>query len=73
MFEHLDSYGMKPDKELQRINMKKRLMLKQATPYLSNFLDDERYIYNRVRYQEVDSDVNTYTVYSKVSSNSSPT
>ena len=59
MFEHFDSYGIKPDKELQWINMKKRLMLKQAIPDLSNFLDDERYIYNRIRYQEIDSDVNT--------------
>ena len=59
MFEHFDSYGTKPDKELQWINMKKRLMLKEATPYLSNFLDDERYTYNNARYQETDSAVNT--------------
>ena len=57
MFEHVDSYGIKPDKELQWTNMK--MMLKQAIPYLSNFLDDERYIYNRIIYQEIDSDVNT--------------
>ena len=50
-FEHFGSYGIKPDNELQGINMKKRRMLKQATPYLSHLLDDERYIYNRVRYQ----------------------
>ena len=59
MFEHFDSYGIKPDRELQWIDMKKRLMLKQATPFLSNFLDDERYMYNSVRYQETDSAVNT--------------
>ena len=59
MFEHFDSYGIKPDKELQWISMKKILMLKQATPYLGNFLDDERYIYNNVRYQETESAVNT--------------
>ena len=41
MFEHFDSFGVKPDQELQWINMKQRLMLKQATPYLSIFLDDE--------------------------------
>ena len=34
-------------------------MLKQATPYLSHLLDGERYIYKHVRYQEIDSDVNT--------------
>ena len=34
-------------------------MLKQATPYLSHLLDDERYIYNHARYQEIDPDVNT--------------
>ena len=39
--------------------MKKRLMLKQTTPYLSNFLDDERYMYSNVRYQETDPAVNT--------------
>ena len=39
--------------------MKKRRMLKQAPPYLSHLLDDERYVYNHVRYQELDSDVNT--------------
>jgi hypothetical protein len=44
MFEHFDSYGLKPDNELQWIIMKKRRMLKQATPYLSHLLDDERYI-----------------------------
>ena len=59
MFEHVDTYGIKPHQELQWINMKKRLMLKQAIPYLSNFLDDERYIYNRIRYQEIDADVTT--------------
>ena len=42
MFDHFDSYGIKPGKELQWINMKKRLMLKQAPPYLNNFLHDER-------------------------------
>ena len=42
MFEHFDGYGIKPEKELQWINIKKRLMLKQAIPNLSNFLDDER-------------------------------
>ena len=59
MFAHFDSYGIKPDKELQWINMKKRLMLRQAIPYLSRFLHDERYIYNSVRYQETESAVNT--------------
>ena len=63
MFEHFDSYGIKPDNELQWVNMKKRRMLKQGTPYLSHFLDDDIYIhiyiYSCVRYQELDSDVNT--------------
>ena len=39
--------------------MKKRRVLKQATLYLSHLLEDERYIYNRVRYQQLDPDVNT--------------
>ena len=33
-------------------------MLKQATPYLSNFLDDEKHMYNNVRYQKTDFAVN---------------
>ena len=32
MFEHVDGYGIKKEKELQWTNMKKRLMLKQAIP-----------------------------------------
>jgi len=59
MFENFASCGIRPDKELQWINMKKRLMLKQAIPYLGNFLDDERCIYNNVGYQETNSAVNT--------------
>ena len=59
MCAHVDSHGIQPDKELQWTNLKKRLMLKQATPYLINFLDDERYIYNNVRCQETDSAINT--------------
>ena len=59
MFEHFDSYGVKPDNELHWINMKQRRMLKEATPYLSNLLKNEKYIYNHIRYQESVSTVNT--------------
>ena len=49
MFERFDSYGIKPDKELQWINIKKRRTFKHTLPYLGNFLDDERYMHNHVR------------------------
>ena len=39
--------------------MKTRKMLTEATPYLSNLLKNERYIYNHVKYQSTDSYVNT--------------
>jgi hypothetical protein len=59
IIEFFDPYGLIPDKELSWLSMKTRRMLNQATPYLSNLLRNERYIYNRVRYQNTDSYVNT--------------
>ena len=58
-FEHFDSYGLKPDKELAWINMKKRRLLQENEPYLSNLLKHEHVVHNTVRYQELDSGVNT--------------
>ncbi|MFM7983237.1 MAG: hypothetical protein ACKPKO_28345, partial [Candidatus Fonsibacter sp.] len=36
MYEHFDSYGNKPDKTLEWVNMKKRRRFNEATPYLTN-------------------------------------
>ena len=58
-YEHFDSYGLKPDKEVAWINMKKRRLLQEDEPYLSNLLKHEHVIHNTVRYQELDSGVNT--------------
>ena len=59
IYEHFDSYGNKPDKSLEWVNMKMRRMLKQATPYLTNLLNNKHYIYNNVKYQDRDGYVNT--------------
>ena len=58
-FEHFDSYGLKPDKELEWVNVKMRIKLLEKEPYLSNLLKQEKYIYNTVKYQQSDIGVNT--------------
>ena len=59
VIEHFDPYGVKPDGELKWLTMRQRQSLNQATPYLSNLLKKEDYIYNNVHYQDPDSFVNT--------------
>ena len=58
-YEHFDSYGLKPDKELAWINMQKRASLHENQPYLSDLLKHQEYVYNSVRYQQSDVGVNT--------------
>ena len=48
-----------PDKELAWASLKARRELNELTPYLSNLLKNERYICNRVKYQDEDSYVFT--------------
>ena len=50
IYEHFDSYGNKPDKSLEWVNMKMRRRLNMATPYLTNLLRDKEYIYNNVKF-----------------------
>ena len=50
---------MIPDKELTWTSLKTRQSLNEDTPYLSNLLKHERYIYNRVKYQDEDNYVVT--------------
>ena len=59
LFEHFDSYGIKPDKELAWINLKTRNSLGEKAPYLTDLLRGKHYIYNNVRFQAMDSQVNT--------------
>ncbi len=59
IYEHFDSYGNKPDKSLEWVNLKMRRMLNEATPYLTNLLHKKNYIYNNVKYQDRDGYVNT--------------
>ena len=59
IFEFFDPYGMIPDKQLTWTSLKTRQSLNEDVPYLSNLLKHERYIYNRVKYQDEDSYVMT--------------
>ena len=58
-YEHFDSYGVAPDTELHWVNLRARAKLNEMTPYLSDLLKKESYIYNTVPYQSKDHDVNT--------------
>ena len=59
IYEHFDSYGNKPDKSLEWINLKMRRRLNETTPYLTNLLRNKQYIYNNVKYQDSDGYENT--------------
>ena len=60
LYEHFDSYGVKPDTELKWIGAKRNRMLNQDEPYLTQLLEKEegKYIYNNMAYQSKDSEVN---------------
>jgi hypothetical protein len=60
-FEFFDPYGLKPDKELLWTPPKLRHMLDQAEPYLTVLINrsDKDTVYNAVKYQEMNSKVNT--------------
>ena len=58
-YEHFDSYGLKPDKELAWVNFKVRRSLGETQPFLSELLKQKEYIYNTVKYQASEADVNT--------------
>ena len=59
IYEHFDSYGNKPDKSLEWVNLNMRRRLNEATPYLTNLLQNNQYICNNVKYQGRDGYVNT--------------
>ncbi len=60
LYEHFDSYGVKPDSELKWIGAKRKRQLNQDEPYLTQLLKkEEEYIYNNVAYQNKDFRVNT--------------
>ena len=61
LYEHFDSYGVKPDGELKRIGAKRNRQLHQDEPYLTQLQkkEEEKYIYNNVGYQDKDSRVKT--------------
>ena len=52
--DHFDSYGNRPDKSLEWVNVQMRRRLNEATPYLTNLLRDKEYLYNNVKHQDRD-------------------
>ena len=50
LYEHFDSYGVKPDNQLKWISAKRNRMLNQEEPYLTQLLEkeEERHIYNNI-------------------------
>ena len=61
LYDHFNSYGVKPDTELKWIGARRNRMLNQDGPYLTQLLEkeEEKYIYNNVAYQSKGSTVNT--------------
>jgi len=59
LFTFFDSYGLKPDSELRWISLKERLKLNEKVSYLTNLLNTEQYIYNKIAYQQNDSRIET--------------
>ena len=59
VYEHFDSYGNRPGKSLEWVNLKMRRRLNMASPYLTDILKDKPYICNNVKYQDRDGCVNT--------------
>ena len=56
-YEHFNSYGLKPDKELAWVNFKVRRSSGETQPFLSELLKHKEYVYNDVRYQASEADV----------------
>ena len=61
VYEHFDSYGVKPDSELKWVSPKMREKLGESEPYLTKLVrkEEERFIHNDVQYQSKDSKINT--------------
>ena len=59
IFEFFDPYGNQPDATMSWINISQKRRLNELVPYLSNLLKNKNYIYNHIKYQEMDEYVNT--------------
>ena len=59
MYEHFDSYGVRPDAELKWISPRLRQQLGERIPYLSNLLRQHAYLYNTMKFQSDEHSVNT--------------
>ena len=59
IYEFFDAYGLMPDKELLWVDLKARQSLNERIPYLTNLLNHENYIYNKLKCQSEDNYVNT--------------
>ena len=60
-YQWFDPYGFPIDADLKWASMEMRKALNEDIPYLTNLLDRSNLecIYNNVRYQEMDDDINT--------------
>ena len=59
-YEWFDSYSNPPDADLTNwLSPSQRIKLKEDKYYLSNLLKGRNYIYNKVKYQEMRTNVNT--------------
>ena len=59
LYMFFDSYGYEPDSELDFVSLQKRYKLGEYKPYLTNLLHNVSYIYNKVKYQNEDPNVDT--------------
>ena len=59
IFTFFDPYGIAPDNELKWLNMAQRYKLHEDVPYLSNLLNSEQYVYNKIDFQQNDSRIET--------------
>ena len=60
-YMYFDSYGNPVDSDLKWTSMETRRQLNEDKPYLNQLLDktDRECIYNNVKYQEMNQDINT--------------
>ena len=49
IYEHVDVYGAKPDKSLERVNLHMRRKLNKTTPCCTNIIKCNQHIYNHVK------------------------
>ena len=60
LFEFFDPYGNPPDYDLKKwMTKEQRAKLREDKPYLSYLLQNQRHIYNKVKYEKMKKGVNS--------------